>query len=112
MSRPFKSLACLATLASLPAWAEGPAEVQGDIEYGAFLSSECLTCHRGDGAAGGIPPIVGWAAADFVLVMHDFKSGTREHQVMEMIARQLGDEEIASLAVYFESLGAASTGLD
>ena len=24
--------------------------IQGDPEYGEYLSSECLTCHRGDGA--------------------------------------------------------------
>ena len=71
-----------------------------------------MTCHRAGGAAGGIPPITGWAAADFVLTLYDFRSGARRHEVMEVVARSLGDEEIAALAVYFESLGAAGATLD
>ncbi len=75
--------------------------IKGDREYGAWLSSECTTCHRADGADKGIPPIVHWPEADFVIAMHHYRSKRRAHPVMQMIAARLGDEEIAALAAYF-----------
>lgn len=75
--------------------------VRGDPEYGAYLASECTTCHRADGAMEGIPSIVGWPADDFVITMQAYKRGTRRHLVMETIAKRLSDEEIASLAAHF-----------
>ena len=78
--------------------------IQGDPEYGEYLSSECLTCHRGDGADEGIPSIVLWPEEDFVIAMHAYKTKVREHPVMNMMAARLNDEEIAALAAYFASL--------
>ena len=75
--------------------------VAGDPEYGAYLASECTTCHRPDGADEGIPSIVGWPVEDFVITLQAYKHGKRPHQAMQTIARRLSDEEIASLAVYF-----------
>ncbi len=75
--------------------------VAGDPEYGAYLASECTTCHRPDGADEGIPSIVGWPVEDFVITLQAYKHGKRRHQAMQTIARRLSDEEIASLAVYF-----------
>ena len=78
--------------------------IQGDPEYGEFLSSECTTCHRSDGGDDGIPSIVLWPEEDFVIAMHAYRSKTRQHPVMQMIAGRLNDEEIAALAAYFKSL--------
>ena len=75
--------------------------VTGDPEYGAYLASECTTCHRPDGADEGIPSIVGWPVDDFVITLQAYKHGKRRHQAMQTIAKRLSDEEIASLAVYF-----------
>ncbi len=102
--------ACLA--AGLAALAQGAAaqgdvvlgEVGGDPEYGAYLASECTSCHRADGAVEGIPAIVHWYEPDFVDAMNAYKSGGRAHPVMNMIAARLGDEEIAALAAYFATL--------
>ena len=78
--------------------------IEGDPAYGEYLSSECTTCHRVDGADAGIPSITGWPEEDFVTAMHAYKSRYRVHPVMQMMAARLSDEEIASLAVYFETL--------
>lgn len=78
--------------------------IEGDSEYGEYLSSECTTCHRADGADEGIPSIVLWPEEDFVIAMHAYKEKTREHPVMNMVAGRLGDEEIAALAAYFSTL--------
>ena len=76
--------------------------IAGDPEYGAYLAGECTTCHRMDGADEGIPSIVGWPADDFVIALHAYKSGTRVHAVMQMVAGRLSDEEIAALAAHFQ----------
>ena len=75
--------------------------IAGDPEYGAYLASECTTCHRPDGADEGIPSIVGWPVDDFVITLQAYKHRKRPHQAMQTIAKRLSDEEIASLAVYF-----------
>ena len=79
--------------------------IRGDAEYGAWLSGECVTCHRADGGDAGIPSIVRWPVDRFVIAMHAYRSGRRDHPVMQMIARRLGDEEIAALAAFFENPG-------
>lgn len=78
--------------------------IQGDPEYGEYLSNECLTCHRADGSAEGIPSITRWPTDDFVVAMHAYKNKLRPHPVMQMMAGRLNDEEIAALAAYFKDL--------
>ncbi len=78
--------------------------MEGDPEYGEYLSSECTTCHQADGDDVGIPSIVHWAEDRFVTVMHAYKLGVREHPVMNMVAGRLGNEEIAALAAYFATI--------
>ncbi|WP_112322160.1 c-type cytochrome [Oceanibium sediminis] len=78
--------------------------IEGDAEYGEYLSSECTTCHRADGGDDGIPSIVLWPEQDFKIALQAYKNEQRSHPVMQMIARRLNDEEIAALAAYFGSL--------
>lgn len=79
--------------------------IVGDAEYGEYLAQECLTCHQRSGSDLGIPAITGWPTEDFVVAMHAYRSSLRPHQVMQMMAQRLGDEEIAALAAYFAGLG-------
>ncbi len=78
--------------------------LKGDKEYGEYLSSECLTCHRADGSAEGIPAITRWPEEDFVIAMHAYKQKLRPHPVMQMMAGRLSNDEIAALAAYFKDL--------
>ncbi|MDX1742897.1 MAG: c-type cytochrome [Ruegeria sp.] len=77
--------------------------IQGDPEYGAYLSSECTTCHQIEGGDEGIPSIVFWPDEDFVVAMHAYKDKQRPHPVMQMIAGRLSNDEIAALAAYFNN---------
>ncbi|MCB4457849.1 c-type cytochrome [Leisingera sp. McT4-56] len=77
--------------------------IQGDPEYGAYLSSECTTCHQIEGGDEGIPSIVFWPDEDFIIAMHAYKEKQRPHPVMQMIAGRLSNEEIAALAAYFKN---------
>lgn len=78
--------------------------LEGDVEYGEYLSSECTACHQASGADDGIPSIVGWAEETFRYSMLDYRIKLREHPVMNMIAGRLTDEEIAALSAYFATL--------
>jgi cytochrome c553 len=76
-----------------------------DRELGAYLSGECVTCHRLSGpAAGGIPRIAGWPVGQFVTAMQAYRSKQRENAAMQVIAGRLDDHEIAALAAYFSSV--------
>lgn len=78
--------------------------IVGDVAYGEYLASECLTCHKRDGADEGIPSIVRWNEEDFVIALHAYKRKLRPHPVMQMMAGRLSDEEIAALAAYFATI--------
>ena len=78
--------------------------IEGDVEYGEYLASECTTCHQTSGSNDGIPGITGWETADFVTAMHAYKAKHRENPVMQMVTGRLSDEEIAALAAYFKTL--------
>lgn len=76
-----------------------------DVEYGAYLASECASCHR----AGGdeerqIPSITGLEAETFMAVMRGYKSKELENVAMQTIAGGLDDEQLAALAAYFATL--------
>lgn len=79
-------------------------DLEGDREWGAYLASECTTCHQRDGAARGIPSITHWPEERFIVAMHAYREGLRPHQVMQSVARRLTDEDIAALAAYFATI--------
>lgn len=78
--------------------------IAGNVEYGQYLSSTCVTCHQASGESSGIPPIINWPAEAFVTVLHAYKNNSRENVVMQQITSSLGNEEIAALAAYYESI--------
>jgi len=78
--------------------------IEGNIEYGEYLSSTCVTCHQASGDSSGIPPIINWPADAFVTVLHAYKNKSRDNAVMQQITTALGNDEIAALAAYYESI--------
>ncbi|MCU4651406.1 c-type cytochrome [Roseibacterium sp. SDUM158016] len=78
-------------------------EIEGDVAYGQYLSSECTSCHIGEGG-NDIPSIQGLPPQIFIAALDAYRTGHRHHQVMNTLASRLGDEEIAALAAYFESI--------
>jgi len=79
-------------------------EIEGDPAYGEYLASECVTCHQPSGRADGIPSIIGWPKDAFVRALFEYKTNVRSHQVMRMVTQNLGNEELAALAAYFQQL--------
>lgn len=80
------------------------AALEGDPEYGQYLSGECVTCHKASGGDDGIPSIVGWPKEHFIHALYQYKTEVRPNPVMKTVTKRLGDEEMAALAAYFESL--------
>ena len=93
-------------LALLTAVQLGTPAIAGDAAYGQYLSGECVTCHRADGADKGIPSIIGWPADQFIAVLKSYKAKDRDNVVMQTIAGKFSDEEMAALAAYYAALGA------
>jgi len=94
------------TIAVLGMTAEASADdvgAKGDIEYGEYLSSECVTCHQASGADKGIPSITGWHTGSFINILKAYREKDLDNATMQLIARRLTDEQIASLALYFGS---------
>ncbi|RVU38167.1 c-type cytochrome [Hwanghaeella grinnelliae] len=75
-----------------------------DLEYGAYLASECTTCHRADGEFEGIPAIVGWDEQHFVDALKAYLGTDRENPTMRTIVKRLTEKDMEALAAYFRSL--------
>ena len=79
-------------------------QMEGDPEYGEYLSGECVTCHQASGHADGIPSIVGIPKDYFVRALFEYKNNIRSNEVMKLRVANLTNEEIAALAAYFNGL--------
>jgi cytochrome c len=63
--------------------------IEGDVAYGQYLSSECTSCHIGEGGED-IPSIRGLSPTSSSPGMAAYRSGERQHQVMNTLAGRLG----------------------
>ena len=77
--------------------------VGADEAYGEYLSSECLACHSNAGTQG-IPSIIGSEARFLAQKLIAYRNKELDNQVMQLVAGNLDDEQIASLALYFSKL--------
>jgi len=67
----------------------------------------CSACHRGSGegdAGSGFGNLTGLTKHYLEKQLRDFRSGARENRVMQVVARNLGENDIAALAAYYASL--------
>jgi len=74
-----------------------------DAELGRYLSTECMTCHGVSKADSTIPNIFGLGETHFVQVIKAYRDKTLPNPVMQTIASRLKDDEIAALALYFQT---------
>ncbi|MCO4812662.1 MAG: cytochrome c4 [Gammaproteobacteria bacterium] len=84
--------------------------VDGSAEAGKTKAITCTACHgpEGNSANAMWPNIAGQNAPYIQAQLAAFKSGSRMDPVMSSQAMLLSDEDMADLAVYFESLPAAA----
>ncbi len=94
------------TLAALPIQAESL--VDGSADAGKAKSVTCAACHGAEGISVNPlwPNVAGQGAPYVVTQLKAFKEGARQDPLMTSQAMMLSDEDMANLAVYFESLAA------
>lgn len=86
------------------AQAESTANLGSNVEYGRYLSSECVTCHQASGADKGIPSITGWEEEAFIAVLKAYQGRELPNPVMRNVAASLDHDQIKALAAFFASL--------
>jgi cytochrome c553 len=96
-------LGALLILGGLMLAGDASAEGAGDRDAGRKLSSQCSTCHGRDGFARiPIAPHIGGESFGYIASqLTAFRDGTREHEMMSVVARSLSDADIADLAAWY-----------
>jgi len=74
-----------------------------DVELGRYLSSECMTCHGIAKADSTIPNIFGLGQTRFAAAIKAYRDKALPNPVMQTIASRLSDDDIAALALYFQT---------
>jgi len=74
--------------------------LEADVEFGAYLAGECLTCHTPTGANGSIPVIHGKDKQYLANALLEYRQKQRSNEVMQGVSAALTNEEIAALAAY------------
>ena len=79
------------------------AQPTGDRAAGRQLAGQCRTCHGIEGFARiPIAPHIGGEPAQYLVrQLTAFRDGTREHEMMTIVARNLTDRQIADLAAWY-----------
>lgn len=89
----------------------GAAFAEGDAAAGKQVAGMCRTCHGLDGYARiPIAPHIGGEPADYISgQLTAFRSGTRTHEMMSVVAVGLSDSQIADVAAWYASFHATAT---
>lgn len=88
-----------------------PAARAADAAAGAKLyNATCVACHGQDGisVAPIYPNLAGQKEQYLITQLQAFRDGTRVNPIMNPMAKGLSDTDIANLALYLSSLGAAA----
>jgi cytochrome c553 len=85
--------------------AAAPAQA-GDAAAGKVKAGQCKTCHGIDGIAKIpiAPHIAGENEIYLETQLKAFRSGKREHEIMNVVAKGLSDADIVDLAAWYASI--------
>ena len=103
-------LFAIAGLAFVATQAQADSLVDGSADAGKAKALTCTACHGPEGNSSNAmwPNIAGQNAPYLLAQLQAFKNGTRKDPLMTSQAVLLSDQDMADLAVYFESLPAAA----
>ena len=92
-------------LAALLAAGSGQA-LAADMAAAKAKAGQCFVCHGADGLAKvpDAPNLAGQNEGYLVKALKEYKSGKREHEMMNTIARNLSDQDMALVAAYFSGI--------
>ncbi len=81
------------------------AQAGGDAAAGKSKAAQCTGCHGAGGQGNpASPALAGRDAAYLKEQLQAYRSGARQHSMMNMMAKKLSDRDIADLAAYYASL--------
>ena len=90
-----------------------PARADGDPAAGAqkIKSLGCITCHGRDGVSKlpEAPNLAGQVQIYLMSSLHAYKSGERKNELMNTVAANLTDPDIADLTAYYAGIQIAVT---
>lgn len=83
----------------------------GDPAEGRKVAGQCRTCHGLNGFAQiPIAPHIGGEPAEYLAAqLQAFRDGTREHEMMTVVARNMPDETIANVSAWYSQHQATAT---
>ncbi len=86
-------------------------EPTGDPAAGRKVAGQCRTCHGLDGYAKiPIAPHIGGEPASYIVrQLKAFRQGTRTHEMMTVVAKNLDDQSIANVAAWYASHSVTAT---
>ncbi|MDQ0441042.1 cytochrome c553 [Methylobacterium persicinum] len=92
-------LILVATLVPLSAQA-------GDAAAGKKRATACQTCHGMDGLSKlpEAPNLAGQVEPYLVKQLTDYRDGKRQNEIMNVVAKELTDADIANLAAYYSGI--------
>jgi len=104
------TLIATAGLALVATQVQANSLVEGSADDGKAKALTCTACHGAEGNSISAlwPNIAGQNASYLQAQLMSFKDGSRSDPLMSSQAMMLSEEDIADLAVYFESLPAAA----
>ena len=110
MNIKFASLFALASLAFAAGPATADSLVAGSADDGKAKALTCMACHGPEGVSANPtwPNLAGQNAPYVLHQLQSFKDGSRVDPLMSGQAMMLSDQDMADLAVYYESLPSAA----
>jgi cytochrome c553 len=106
MPRPYLRAALLLAVAATPT----AQAIDGDPARGRIKADTCLGCHAIASYNNVYPtyhvPKVGGQNAEYIIsALLAYRSGSRDHQTMNINAGSLSDQDIADIAAFFAASG-------
>ena len=101
---PTRCAAFMLASAIMLAWSS--TALAGDPEAGRIASRGCVPCHGSDGLSKrpDAPNIAGQIPLYMTDQLRKYRSGERAHEIMNIVARTLSDEDIDNLVAYYSGL--------
>ena len=98
-----RAVTCMVALAAVAA---APAAMAADAAAGKTKAAACAACHGplGKSTMPDAPNIAGQPAMYLAEQLKAYRSGTRKHEVMSMMAKPLKDVDIDDLSAWFASI--------
>ena len=100
--RDFATVAAVALMATL---IPSGSAIAADAAAGKAKAASCAACHGQSGIATApdAPNLAGQPEDYLAAQLKAYRGGTRQHEVMTLMAKPLSDTDIANLAAWFSS---------